>query len=101
MGDLNISLEIVINELLQAVDCFLIKINCPICKNDVLTGLENPFCVHCDFSAKDFYYILPERKNIRLLAGTQRKQKGGMHTFANTKQPIAYPFVCRRSKSLK
>jgi hypothetical protein len=72
-----------LKEIIQAGDCFLIKLDCPKCKNEFLCDYEKAICPECDLSIKDIPIVEPKRGDYRLLAGTRRRRIFGKKTIQN------------------
>lgn len=65
-------------EIIQAGDVMLLKFICTKCKGSVLSGIDNPHCFDCGLNYKDHIVKMPKRlnrKNFRVLAGTERKTR--------------------------
>lgn len=61
------------NEVIQAGDCFLIKVDCPRCTREFITGTDDSECSFCGLSMSNYVFQLASRKNFTLLAGTYRR----------------------------
>lgn len=67
-----------VKEFIQAGDTFLLKFNCPNCSDELLAGFPLTCCTFCLHALNNYGFDTPLRKEVRLLAGSFRKRKGGL-----------------------
>jgi hypothetical protein len=60
-------------EIIQAGDCFLLKVTCPVCLRNTVCGVDQSACSHCSHCFDDYVFSVGRR---RLLAGTKRLRSG-------------------------
>ena len=67
---------LVVSEVVQACDVFLIRWRCVQCHEMAMTDWRSPICTECDEDYAGAALDLPKhRKDFRLLAGTYRRKK--------------------------
>lgn len=67
-----------IDEVIQAGDIFLCRFRCPQCSTINLSDFRGLLCDRCAIDFTDRPVLKPSRNQLRLLAGTERKQKAGV-----------------------